>query len=78
MKRFELKAKFTEEFFEDIENKLDSLYYTESFDMSGEGNYYILAKDPIKGVDAFLNDLVKLGFNVTIDDLEFINIGYFW
>ena len=67
-----------EDFFEELTRDLNHIKYGDSFDMSGEGEYYILAKDPVKGVQDFLDELNGMGFHITIDDVSFINEAFFW
>ncbi len=66
---------FLEEMFEDFK----FANYEEKTPMSGDVEHYILVEEPIKGVNDFLNELQAKGFtNITLDDLEFIKVGYMW
>lgn len=41
--------------------------------------YYILADDPITGVQAFIDEMISLGFeDLTIDDLKFYSEARVW
>ena len=63
-----------EEFFRDITViNFDCLYSYE------DTKYFIFAQDPIKGVQDFIDELIKLGFeDLNIDDLEFHSDAQVW
>jgi hypothetical protein len=68
------KYELIDEFFSD--NEYIDLQCLHSYD---DTEYYVFAEDPIKGVQAFIDELVKLGFeDLNIDDLDFYSEAQVW
>lgn len=57
-------------------NEYVSIDYLYSYDGT---KYYIFATDPINGVQIFIDELIRLGFeDLTIDNLEFHSNAKVW
>lgn len=68
------KEEILDSFVEDTEHI--KLSYLHSYD---DTEYYLFTKDPIKGVQDFIDELIKLGFeDLNIDDLEFHSNAKVW
>lgn len=76
------KFKEDENFIYEVEDSIGSLLKYGYFEATAadidDNKVFLLASDPIKGVQLFLDELNSLGIPVTIDDLEFISEPYLW